>query len=149
MLLRDKVCLAITTCFGVGYTPLLPGTAACVIALIIVFLIKGQVFLFIVVFISLVLAFSLSTRAEHLLGEKDSKKIVIDDFAGLLISFLFIPHHYKLLIIGFFLFRMFDILKIPPADKIEKCHGAKGIVGDDVVAGIYTNLVLHILKFFV
>lgn len=79
-------------------------------------------------------------------GEKDSKKIVIDDFSGMLITMLFIPASLPFIFCGFFLFRALDMVKIPPANIIEKCHGAKGIVGDDIIAGIYANLILHLVR---
>jgi phosphatidylglycerophosphatase A len=88
----------------------------------------------------------LSGDAEKILKQKDSKRIVIDDFAGMLITYLFIPYDIRFVVCGFFLFRMFDVLKIPPANKIEKCKGALGVVGDDVVAGVYANIVLQLTR---
>jgi phosphatidylglycerophosphatase A len=64
----------------------------------------------------------------------------------MLVSLLFIPTDTRFAIAGFFLFRIFDAIKIPPADEVEKFKGAKGIVGDDLVAGIYANLMLHGLR---
>ena len=142
---KSKFVLAVTTLFGVGYTPLIPGTASCVAALLVFIVIKSQLWFVVVTFLSLALAFILSGRAEKILGKKDAKQIVIDDFSGMLITYLFIPYDIRFIVVGFFLFRMFDMLKIPPADRIEKCKGALGIVGDDVIAGIYANVILHIV----
>jgi len=145
ILIKSKFVLAVTTLFGIGYTPLIPGTASCVAALLVFVIIKNQLWLVIITFLSLALAFLLSGRAEEILGKKDAKQIVIDDFSGMLITYLFIPYDIRFIVVGFFLFRMFDMLKIPPADRIEKCKGALGIVGDDVIAGIYANVILHIV----
>ena len=144
--LQDKTCLTIATLFGVGFTPLCPGTAACIVGVGVFLFIKVRLYFFIFTFISLILSFLLSGRAERLFGEKDCKKIVIDDFSGMLISLLFIPRRIEFIIVAFFLFRAFDMLKIPPADKIEDLQGSRGIVGDDVVAGVYTNIILQAVR---
>ncbi|MBU1121416.1 MAG: phosphatidylglycerophosphatase A [Candidatus Omnitrophota bacterium] len=146
LLLRDKVCVWITSIFGIGYSPFFPGTLACVVAVFIFILIKNSSSFVVFTAISVVVSFLLSSRAEKIFNEKDSKKIVIDDFAGMLITMLFIPHTPQFIFCGFFLFRALDMIKIPPADKIEKYHGALGVVGDDVVAGIYANIILHLVR---
>jgi phosphatidylglycerophosphatase A len=147
--LRDKICVAITSLFGVGYVPLLQGTAASIVAVVVFIFLKNQSYYIIFTLISIILAFAFSSRAEKIFEEKDSKKIVIDDFAGMLITMLFIPHTPQFIFCGFFLFRALDMVKIPPADRIENCGGAAGVVGDDVVAGIYANLILQFVRFFV
>lgn len=151
MILRDKICLRIAVLFGVGYTPLMPGTAGCLPAVLVFFLIKNSTYFFIFTIISVIVSFLVSGRAEKLFGEKDCKKIVIDDFSGMLITFLFIPHDIDFIFVvsGFFLFRMLDMLKIPPADKIEKSRGSRGIVGDDIIAGIYACFILHAVRLLV
>jgi len=147
--LSDKAVLRITTLLGIGNTPLCPGTASCVAAVLVFLLIKSPVVFFYVTLASTVISFALSGRAEKILKVKDCKRIVIDDFSGMLITFLFIPKRIEFIVSGFFLFRMLDMLKIPPANEIEKLKGSKGIVGDDVVAGIYSNLILQIVKIFI
>ena len=141
--------MAITTLFGVGYTPLCPGTAGSLVAVLVLILIPNPVYFLSFTLISIIVSFLLSGKAEKIFKEKDCKKIVIDDFSGMLITFLFIPYNLKYIVCGFFLFRMLDMLKVPPADKIEKFGGSKGIVGDDVVAGIYANLILQVVKLLV
>jgi phosphatidylglycerophosphatase A len=145
-LFRDKICIAATTLLGIGFSPLLPGTIASLAAILIFFIIKKEIYFLIFTIISLILSYLLSGRAEEIFKEKDCKKIVIDDFSGMLISLLFIPHNYKLIIAGFFIFRLLDILKVPPADRLEKFKGSKGVVGDDLIAGLYTNVLLHCLR---
>ncbi|MFH1504607.1 MAG: phosphatidylglycerophosphatase A [Candidatus Omnitrophota bacterium] len=147
--IKDKIVLTITTLFGVGYTPLCPGTASCVVAVLLFLLIKSPFNFFIFTVVSVIIAYALSGRAEKIFKIKDCKKIVIDDFSGMLITYLFIPKRIEFIICGFFLFRMLDMIKIPPANKIENLGGSKGIVGDDVAAGIYANLILQIVRIFV
>jgi len=142
----DKVWISLATLFGLGFVPLLGGTIGSICGLI-VFLSAGEKAWFEpAVFVLIFVSFLVSDRAEHIFREKDSKKIIIDDFTGMLISFMFIPKTPLFAICGFFLFRAFDFFKVWPANKIEDMHGGLGVAGDDVMAGIYANLVLQGLK---
>ena len=85
-----------------------------------------------------------ATDAEKFLG-KDNRKIIIDESCGMLISFLFLPKRLFLYILAFVVFRFLDIIKPPPVRMCERLKGGLGITLDDVVAGIYTNLILQIL----
>ena len=145
----DIIYLLLATLFGVGYTPLCPGTASCVVAVIIFASLTNPIVFLIFTIISVIIAFLVSSRAEKLYRVKDCKRIVIDDFSGMLVTFLFIPRQFVWILAAFFLFRMLDMLKIPPADRIEKFSGAKGIVGDDLVAGVYANLILQAARVLV
>ncbi len=145
-MLKNKIILALATFFGVGFIPLLPGTASCLVGLLFVWFIKSQITFFLVTIFFLFLAFCLSGKAEKILGQKDAKQIVIDDFSGGLITFLFVPKTLVFVVAGFFVFRMLDMIKIPPADRLEKKAGSLGIVGDDLAAGIYANLILQSLR---
>ncbi|NQT28820.1 MAG: phosphatidylglycerophosphatase A [Candidatus Omnitrophica bacterium] len=144
--LVDKISLMLATLFGVGLTPLIPGTASCVIAVLVYLLIGSPTHFLVFTIFSLIISFPTSSRAEKIFKIKDCKKIVIDDFSGMLITLIFIPKRVEFIIPAFFLFRMLDMLKIPPADKIERFSGAKGIVGDDLVAGLYSNLILQAVR---
>ena len=85
-------------------------------------------------------------EAEKLLGEKDSPSIVIDEIVGYLISMAVVPTAWGFIIGGFFLFRVFDITKPWPIKQIQDIRGGAGVVMDDIVAGIYTNIVLQIVS---
>lgn len=145
-MVRDKITLVLATLFGVGFISFCPGTAACIVAILVFLLIKNSFYFLFFTLISLIVSFPLSIRAEKIFGEKDCKIIVIDDFSGMLVTFLFIPHDIRFIVSGFFLFRLLDMLKIPPADKIEHLGGGQGIVGDDLIAGIYANLILQAVR---
>jgi len=83
---------------------------------------------------------------DKLLGEKDSRKLVWDEIAGFLLAVAIIPFTWQIAVVALFLERIIDILKIPPASWIERgWPGGWGVVGDDVVAGMYTCAVLYIL----
>jgi phosphatidylglycerophosphatase A len=84
-------------------------------------------------------------KGEILLGGHDPRPIVIDEMCGFLVSLLWLPLNALTLIGGFILFRFFDIMKPPPIRGLEwRLRGGLAVVADDVVAGIYTNVLLRI-----
>lgn len=147
--ISDKICVIITTLFGIGYAPFFGGTLASVAAVGVFLIIKSPIHFFIVFIVTLALSFLLCSRAEKIFQEKDSKKIVIDDFCGMCLPLLFIPHDIRFVAAAFFLFRIFDAFKVPPIDKIERFKGANGVVGDDLAAGVYALIMLQITRLFV
>lgn len=90
-----------------------------------------------------------SEKAEVILGQKDSPKIVIDEVAGYLITMAFLPCTMITLAAGFLFFRVFDIIKPPPAAAINRrMEGGFAVVLDDVAAGVYANLLLRLLIYW-
>ena len=82
------------------------------------------------------------------MGKKDPSHVVIDEVAGQLVTFMFVPAYFlnaPMILTGFILFRAFDIIKPYPIRRVESLHGGLGIVGDDIVAGFYAGAVLAIL----
>ena len=79
---------------------------------------------------------------------KDSYRVVIDEVAGMWIAVLFIPTTLPLLIGGFVLFRFFDIVKPLYIRKMEAFKGGWGVMADDVLAGVYANIVLQVIVYF-
>lgn len=83
---------------------------------------------------------------DRMLGEKDSRKLVWDELAGFWIATLGVPFTWQLAAVAFFVERGLDVSKFPPAGWVERrLPGAWGVVGDDVIAGLYTCAVLHAL----
>lgn len=78
---------------------------------------------------------------------KDNYRVVIDEIAGMYITMMFVPLNTATLIAGFILFRLFDILKPFYIRKLEKLPGGVGVMMDDVLAGIYANIVLQVAIF--
>ena len=74
---------------------------------------------------------------------KDPRQVVIDEGVGFLFAVAFLPPSAGTIIAGFFVFRAFDIVKPPPARQLEVLPGGWGIVADDVVAGLYSNVVIR------
>lgn len=92
------------------------------------------------------LAFYSSQEAEKIFQEKDSSRIVIDEWAGFLWAMFIVSPTVPHLLAGFALFRFFDIVKVFPANIFQnQLPGGYGVVMDDVAAGIYANVILHIL----
>ena len=144
----NRFILLLATGFGVGYSPIAPGTLGTLVAIPVYYFLSN--ILSPVYEITLVGFFFLSVwvseNGERFLGKKDDQRIVIDEIMGFLITMLWVPKTLLFVIIGFFLFRFFDILKPFPIRRLEKgFKGGFGIVLDDVVAGVYANIVLRLI----
>ncbi len=136
----------IATFLYLGYSPWIPGTIASCAGLALYLLFRNSFYLYTILLISVsAIGFLVAGRAEKIFQEKDSNKIVIDEVAGLLLAFWGLRLDLALLVTGFFIFRMLDAVKVYPANKIERIAGSCGIMGDDLIAGIYTNIVLQIV----
>ena len=136
----------IASFFYLGYFPVIPGTFASAAAVLLYFAVRSNFFFYTVLMIVVTgLGFLICGRAERIFQEEDSPKIVIDEVAGLLLAFWGLRLDWLLIIVGFFIFRALDAVKIFPANRLERMGGSLGIMGDDLVAGLYTNIVLQIV----
>lgn len=135
----------------IGYIPFAPGTWGSLAGLISFLLIKpsSQTHLLIIIAGTLIGIYA-SSVAEKALNEKDSRKIVIDELMGFYVSVFYLPQRPVLLVTAFLLFRFFDIIKPLPIKKLEKTlHSGLGVMADDIMAGIYANIILQIwIKIF-
>jgi len=138
----------VATGLGTGYAPIAPGTVGTLVGIPLYLLFSGMTWplqLLSVVTFSF-LAVHYSAKAEESFGEKDSPRIVIDEIAGLQWALIFITPTWPHLLMGFVLFRIFDIAKPFPVNYFQnRLPGGWGIVADDVMAGIYGNILLRIL----
>jgi phosphatidylglycerophosphatase A len=140
--------LLLATGFGVGYSPVAPGTLGTLVAILIYyFLSEISPPLYEITLIGFFfLSVWVSENAERFFRKKDDQRIVIDEIIGFLTTMLWVPKTIRFVIIGFFLFRFFDILKPFPIRRLEKgFKGGFGVVLDDVVAGVYANIVLRLI----
>ena len=143
----QKIAKLIATVFFVGFCPIAPGTAASLLALPIYYFLRESPYVYLLITIGLlVVGFWSSSRAEKEFGRKDPGEIVIDEFSAMLIVFLFSPFQVKFMVIGFFLFRIFDILKFPALKRLERLPKGYGIMLDDIAAAILANLVLQVIR---
>jgi phosphatidylglycerophosphatase A len=82
---------------------------------------------------------------ERFSGKKDPGCIVIDEVAGMLIALSFMPLDLKIIFLGFLIFRILDTFKPYPAGRLQHLRGSLGVMADDLIAGIYTNIVLQVI----
>jgi phosphatidylglycerophosphatase A len=128
-----------------GYCPIAPGTAGSLLAVLIWWLVPPFLWLRVLLLvISLILGIWSATEAEKKWGH-DNGRIVIDEVAGMWITLLFLPKVFLVYLIAFLLFRAMDIIKPLGARQIQKLPGGWGVVADDVLAGIYTNVLGQIV----
>lgn len=144
------VVLAVANGFGFGMSPVASGTTGTLIALPLVWYLAppyGGWFAYaLATLVFTVLGVLCATAAEGIWQKKDDGRIAIDEIAGMLFAMFLIPMSGWSLLIGFLLFRLFDILKPPPAHRLQAVPGGLGIVLDDVIAGIYACIVHHLLR---
>jgi phosphatidylglycerophosphatase A len=166
----DYAALAIATC-GVGLIPIAPGTWGSGVG-VLLYLALGRaaekifdyevtrgldlspqtftIFLTTAMLVAiLVVAFAgmwAATRAEKLLGKKDPGAVVVDEVAGQLIAFLFVPWRAGTwaVVAGFVAFRLFDIWKPYPVRRLEGLGGGLGIMADDMLAGFYAAVLMSL-----
>ena len=137
--------LLFSTGFGSGYFSPAPGTAGTVVGICFFWCFsKFSPVLYLITLLSFIfLSAWIADGAEKIFQQKDVRTIVIDEIAGFLVTMLWVPFTVITVGIGFFLFRLLDILKPYPAGWIDRnLSGGWGIVLDDVAAGIYANLIL-------
>lgn len=163
--LFDLVAVVIASGFGLGFIPFAPGTFGSLLGVAICYgLIQAFKFEPILLLNSILAASVVtallgvwaSTRAESIFNRKDASQIVIDEVCGQLISFVFLAPILtqfggiwrQALVIGFGLFRLFDIFKPWPIRKLEHLGSGLGVMADDVLAGIYSAVVLALVLSF-
>lgn len=143
--MRKRIKL-ITSFFYLGHSPFMPGTLGSLVGLLVYFLVKNNEVLYA---FSILFLFTLGVifagEAEKIYKRKDPGMIIIDEACGMLLALFFVPISMFSVILGFFLFRIFDILKPPPAKRMERLTGSLGVMFDDIIAAIYTNLILQIV----
>jgi phosphatidylglycerophosphatase A len=142
----DRIALVLATGFGSGFGPIAPGTWGSIPGVLLAFGISrwagpwatlGGVLFFAIVGVWA------AGRAERILGQKDPGRVVIDEIAGQMLTLLFLPMTVQVLVAGFFLFRALDVLKPWPARRLEDLPGGSGIMADDLMVGLYANMILH------
>ncbi len=149
VLLRNFLVKTVSSFFFIGYLPLIPGTFGSLAGAGLFYLLKASNSPAYFLFILCIVALGLLTggRMERLSGKKDPGCIVIDEVAGMLIALSFMPLDLKIIFLGFLIFRILDTLKPYPAGRLQHLRGSVGVMADDLIAGIYTNIVLQaILK---
>jgi phosphatidylglycerophosphatase A len=139
--------LIATGCYS-GYLPKAPGTWGSLVGLILFYLLHTlslPVYLAAVAGLFVVGSFA-AGEAEKILDNRDPGVVVIDEIVGMLITMIAVPVTPLAMVLGFILFRVFDIAKPFPVNFFDqRFHGGLGIMLDDVVAGIYSLIVLQLI----
>jgi phosphatidylglycerophosphatase A len=131
-----------------GYFPVAPGTAGSAAGLVVYLLVwwtRSPLLETGLIVATFAVGVWAATHAERYFGGIDPGPVVIDEVLGMLVTLAFIPAGWPAMAAGFVLFRIFDVIKPYPANRLEKFHGGFGIMADDAMAGIYANLVLRLL----
>ena len=154
----NKIISIFTTLFGIGYSPIAPGTIGSIFSIIFLyFLIKFVSYIFLVIIFLIIFFTSLKLieKYSNLLKSHDSSSIVIDEFLGIFLIILFYDYlkftnDFIMFLLILILFRFFDILKIFPINWVDKnIKNSFGVVLDDLLAGVYSIIVLYSINVFI
>ena len=144
-----RLAVFVATVAYCGYFPIAPGTAGSAAGLVVYSLLVWWTRSPIVELALIAATFAAGTwaasHAERYFGGIDPGQVVIDEVLGMLITLAFIPAGWAAMLVGFVLFRVFDVIKPYPANRLEKFHGGFGVMADDAMAGVYANIALRVL----
>ena len=137
--------LAVATFGGVGYVPVAPGTFGSAAGLLVWWLLPVSPTVQGIAIVAIFIAGSWGGNvAERHFGRTDPGQVVIDEVMGMLITLFLNPVGWIGALAGFLLFRVFDVIKPYPANRLEQLRGGIGVMADDGMAAIYANLVLRL-----
>ena len=154
----NKIISIFTTLFWIGYSPIAPGTIGSIFSIVFLyFLIKFVSYSFLVIIFLIILFTSLKLieKYSNLLKSHDSSTIVIDEFLGIFLIILFYDYlkfanDFVMFLLILILFRFFDVLKIFPINWVDKnIKNSFGVVLDDLLAGVYSIIVLYSINVFI
>lgn len=141
----------VASVFGIGYVGKGGGSIAalfyCTIWLLLPADYTNTIWQLVITFFIIILGIWCSNYVDILWG-KDSSKVVIDEVAGMAISLLYIPQNLKYAFVGLVLFRFFDIVKPLGIKRLEYLPKGWGVMADDVLAGIYSLIIIQLLLQF-
>jgi phosphatidylglycerophosphatase A len=143
----ERLAIAIATAFGVGYVPVAPGTFGSAAGLVVWWALPPSP---VVQSIASIALFAVGTWSAHVaerhFNNTDPGPVVIDEVMGMLITLIGSPLTLTAAVAGFLLFRLFDIIKPYPANRLENLHGGVGIMADDAMAAVYANIALRVVN---
>jgi len=143
----DRLALVIASGFGSGFSPFAPGTAGSLVGLLLFVPLAAAPVVVVVGATLLVTGVGIwaGDRTARRLGAKDPGLVVVDEIAGMWVTLLFLPFTPVSAALGFFAFRAMDVFKPWPARRFEGFPGGLGIMADDLMAGVYANLIVRLL----
>jgi phosphatidylglycerophosphatase A len=141
----DVLAKITSTFFYIGYFPVASGSFATIAGVMLSAGLAHSIAAYVIVWSIITgLGFWLSGRMERIEQDKDPGCVVIDEVSGMMLSMFLLPPTWPVMITSYFLFRAFDMFKIYPGNVFEAKRGSFGIMMDDIMAGIYTNLIMQI-----
>ncbi len=145
--ISEKVHILIATGFYSGYSKFMPGTIGTLASVPFALFINyyfSHVFILFFIIAGSIYSFFICYDVERIFNKKDPSEIVIDEWLGFFISVFMLPINFKNYLIAFILFRIFDIGKPFPVKRLEQLPNGIGVVADDLMAGIYTFIILKL-----
>jgi phosphatidylglycerophosphatase A len=140
--------LLVATCGYLGYVPIAPGTLGSAVGLVVFAAVRWSgsagLELAVIAFLLAIGVWSGNVAEKHF-GGVDPAPVILDEVAGMLITLAFIPVTLPGVIVGFLLFRLLDVIKPWPANRLEALHGGLGVMADDAMAAVYGNVVMRLL----
>jgi len=136
----------LATGFGAGYSPFAPGTAGSAVGLLLYWPLQAlglSATLAVTAVVSLLGVWA-AARVAAEARQEDPGLVVVDEIAGQWVTLLLLPWTPGVAIVGFFAFRVMDVVKPWPARQLEDLHGGWGIMADDLMAGVYANLLVRV-----
>lgn len=142
----DRFATVVASGFGSGYSPVAPGTAGSLVGLVLWLPLASSPPVVSVSAMLLVTALGIwaGDRTARRLQRKDPGLVVVDEIAGMWVTLMFLPLTPLSAALGFFCFRVMDVFKPWPARRFEQLPGGLGIMADDLMAGVYANLLLRL-----
>jgi phosphatidylglycerophosphatase A len=143
-----RLAVFVATVAYCGYAPIAPGTfgsAAGLLIYLVVVATRSPAVEIILIVGTLIAGVWSATQAERHFDGIDPGPVVIDEVLGMLVTLAFIPVGWSGALSGFVIFRVFDVIKPYPANRLEHLPGGLGIMADDAMAGIYSNVCLRLL----
>lgn len=143
-----RLSLAVATALGVGYVPFAPGTFGSLAGLVVFVAVRAtgqpvvELAAIVAVFFAGVWA---ATVAESHFGLIDPGPVVIDEVLGMLVTLALLPVSVFGALVGFVLFRIFDVLKPPPCNQLEALRGGWGVMSDDFMAAVYAHACMRLV----
>lgn len=143
---RPLLALVLSTACGIGYVPFAPGTFGAAAGLLLWLALPPQP---VAQAVAILLLFGAGvwsgTEAERHFGRVDPGEVVIDEVMGMLVTLFLNPVAWAGATLGFLLFRLMDVIKPYPANRLERLHGGAGVMADDFMAAVYANLALRVI----
>ena len=144
--MMSRLAIWLATCGRLGFVPVAPGTFGSAAGLLVYYAIRwtgsSTVEVFVIGGLCIVGVWS-ATAAGRLLGSVDPGPVIIDEVVGMLITLWLLPVTPLGALVGFLLFRALDIVKPFPANRLEALSGGVGVMADDVMVGVYGNLMIR------